>query len=86
MGKMTRIIADPPPLDRWRVDELLEPNRPLWGLPSIAKALGVSVDKARELARNPAVPITRPEGSGSYFAYLSELRAWLRGQSGHEIP
>ena len=23
---------DVPPLDRWRVDEVLEPNRPIWGL------------------------------------------------------
>ena len=84
MSKITHFKAQLPPLDKWRADDVLEPNRPLWGLPSIAKALGVSVDRARELARNPAVPISKPEGSGSYFAYLSELRAWLRGSSGHE--
>jgi hypothetical protein len=86
LSKMTTIRPDLPPLDKWRADDILEPNRPLWGLPTIAKAIGVSVDKARELAQNPSVPITRPEGSRTYFAYLSELRGWLRGQSGNENP
>jgi len=69
---------DFPPLDRWRVDAVLEPERKIWGLPQIAEVLGVSVDKARALARLPEVPIYRPAGSGSYFAFRSELLAWLR--------
>lgn len=72
-----------PPLDRWRADAVLEPERKLWGLPQIAEVLGVSVDKARELAQRPEVPISRPVGSGSYFAFRSELLAWLRGRSAH---
>ena len=71
---------DLPPLDRWRLDALLEPDRKLWGLPMIANALGVSVGTARKLAQRPEVPIYRPEGSNSYFASLRELRAWLKAK------
>ena len=69
-----------PPLDRWRVDAVLEPERPIWGLPHIAKTLGVSVDTARRWARDPAVPITKPEGSGQHFAFRSALMAWLKAK------
>lgn len=72
-----------PPLDPWRLDGILEPERKLWGLPMIAAFLNVSVDKARVLADLPDVPIYRPVGSGSYFAFKSELMAWLRGKSFH---
>lgn len=75
-----------PPLDPWRLDGILEPDRKLWGLPMIAEALGVSVDKARDLAQVRDVPIYRPAGSGSYFAFRSELMAWLRGKPVHENP
>jgi hypothetical protein len=78
MSKFTSITTDMPPLDRWRVDEVLEGDGKLWGLPHIAKVLGVSVDKARDLAKVEGVPIYRPDGSGSYFAFRSELMAWLR--------
>jgi hypothetical protein len=78
MSKFTSISTDLPPLDRWRADEVLEGDGKLWGLPHIAKVLGVSVDKARDLAKAEGVPIYRPEGSGSYFAFRSELMAWLR--------
>ncbi|WP_246071174.1 hypothetical protein [Paracoccus haeundaensis] len=50
----------------------------------IAETLGVSVSKARDLASRPEVPIFRPEGSGSYFAFRSELMAWLRGKPGND--
>ncbi|TNH41288.1 DNA-binding protein [Paracoccus haeundaensis] len=73
-----------PPLDSWRLDAILEPERKLWGLPMIAETLGVSVSKARDLASRPEVPIFRPEGSGSYFAFRSELMAWLRGKPGND--
>jgi len=47
----------------------------LWGARAIARALGVSVDKVRTLAAQSDCPIYRPHG---YFAYRSELEAWLR--------
>jgi len=78
MGKFQKADADNPPLDRWRADEVLEPNRPIWGLEEIGKVLGLSVNKCRELAKDPRVPIYKPEGSGRHFAYKSELVAWLR--------
>lgn len=71
---------DFPTLDRWRVDALLEPEKKLWGLNQIANVLGVSIDKARDLAKHPEVPIYRPAGSGSYFALRSELLNWLRNK------
>lgn len=69
---------DKPPLDRWRADAVLEPDRKLWGLPMIAEVLGVSIGTARKLARQPNVPIYKPEGAGCYFAFRSELLNWLR--------
>ena len=80
-------MNDAPPLDRWRLDAVLTPppSGKLWGLPMIADALGVSIDTARRWARNPAVPIHRPVGAGTYFAFLSELRDWQRGKT-HELP
>lgn len=68
-----------PPLDRWRFDAIAEGAEKLWGLNSIATALGVSVDKARRLARRHDVPIYRPDGH-SYFACRSELNQWLRSK------
>ena len=82
----TELARARPPLDRWRTDAVLEPDRKLWGLPQIARVLGVSIDKARELARLPEVPIYRPEGSGSYFAFHAELMTWLRSKPAHENP
>ena len=69
-----------PPLDPWRFDEAVdaEPRGKLWGLPQIAEVLGVSVDTARKWARDAAVPIYQPEGSGSHFAFRTELLAWLK--------
>lgn len=73
-------MMDRPPLDRWRFDEAMtiEPKGKLWGLPQIAEFLGVSVDTARKWARDSAVPIYQPEGSGSHFAFRSELLAWMK--------
>lgn len=75
---------DRPPLDRWRADALLDPERKLWGLPLIAEALGVSVDTARTWAKMDGVPIYRPAGTGSYFAFRTELLAWLRTKPASE--
>lgn len=84
MRGQTMTKATIPPLDPWRFDALLDTERKLWGLRQISAVLGVSTDKARELAKNPLVPIYRPAGSGSYFAFKSELMAWLRAKPTHE--
>jgi len=72
-------MTKPTPLTPARFDALAAGPEKLWGLGTIAAALGISVDKARRLARNPSVPIHKPEGSGSYFAFRSDLMAWLKG-------
>ena len=77
-------IADAPPLDRRRLDEILDapPVRgKLWGLPSIAQCLGVSKATARRWAREPEVPIYQPPGTKTYCAFESELRQWQRSKS-----
>lgn len=78
MGKSVKVPEDPAPLDRWRADSVLEPNRPIWGLENIAKVLGLSRDTVRKLAKKPEVPIHQPDGAGAYFAFRSELLAWLK--------
>lgn len=70
-----------PPLDRWRADAILTPDRPVWGLEAIGRVLGLSRDTVRRLAQDPRVPISKPEGAGSYFAWRSELITWLRTRS-----
>lgn len=69
-------FADKPPLDRWRADEMLEPDRGLWGLKAIADCLGVSVETARRWATDPAcdVPVTKPVGR--WFARRRALLDW----------
>lgn len=70
--------AERPPLDKWRADEALEPNRPLWGLGEIAACLGVSVDTARRWAQDGAsgMPVSKP--GGRWFAERRALLAWRR--------
>ena len=68
-----------PPLDQWRFDALTNGPEKIWGLKAIADVLGVSVDKARKLAKLEHTPIYRPDGL-SYFALRSELHAWLRSK------
>ncbi|MAZ27988.1 MAG: DNA-binding protein [Cytophagaceae bacterium] len=80
MAQPTKTQARPQ-LDGASFDALFAGPAKLWGLEAIARAIGCSVDKTRRLARNPRVPIYRPEGSGSYFAFRHELEAWLRGTS-----
>lgn len=77
---MTKMSNDMPPLDRWRLDEMLEPSRPIWGLPAIAKVLGLSISKTRKLARLPDVPIYLPPGCSQYMAFKTELLAWARSK------
>lgn len=69
---------DLPPLDPWRVDEMLEPDRALWGLPEIANAARVSVDTVRRWHKGTQAPISKP--GGRYFAMRGELMAWLRAR------
>lgn len=64
-----------PALDRWRADEMLEPDRHLWGLPEIARAAGVSIDTVRRWHRRTDAPITKP--GGRYFSTREALKRWL---------
>ena len=63
-----------------RFDALSPGSEKLWGLRAIARALGLSVDATRRLAKKPEVPIYRPDGR--YFAVRAELNAWLRSKAG----
>lgn len=78
---MPNTSYDPPPLDRWRFDETFVDQRPVWGLPAIAKVLGVSIDTARRWANDPGsgLPIAKP-GGYHYCALHGDLMAWLRGR------
>ncbi|MFD1341466.1 helix-turn-helix transcriptional regulator [Litorisediminicola beolgyonensis] len=69
-------MTDHPPLDRWRFDAITTGPEKLWGLETIARALGISVSTARRWAKNPRIPIRKVEGAG-YLAIRSELNAWL---------
>lgn len=69
-------MTDLPPLDPWRADEVLAPERKLWGAETIAAFLGVSADTVYKLAKDPGCPISKP--GGRYFAFKSELVIWLR--------
>ncbi|WOI55139.1 DNA-binding protein [Palleronia sp. LCG004] len=60
-----------------RFDALTRGPEKLWGLTTIANALGVSVDKTRRLAKRDDVPIYHPPGGG-YFATRTELAQWMR--------
>ena len=74
--------SNKPTLTPEAFDRMARRRDRLWGLNSIARHLGVSVDKARRLARIPAVPIYRPDGSGTYFAFGAELEQWLTSRKG----
>lgn len=87
MSKLDRL-----PLTAERFDEVMQVadrhglGRPIWGLPHIARMLGVSVDTVRRWALDPDIPIYRPKGSKSYFAFKSELLEWLRGGKDQRNP
>lgn len=68
--------------DRIRLDEYSLGAEKLWGLPAIAKFLGLSIDAVRDLAKQPDVPIFRP--GKRYFAVRSELWRWLRTKPSNE--
>lgn len=66
-----------PPLFDAMVHPKPKPER-LIGAPAIAKALGMSEDTVIRLAATEGVPIYKPPGLGRYYAFRSELEAWLR--------
>ncbi|RWR29468.1 DNA-binding protein [Sinirhodobacter populi] len=70
--------SDNPPIDRWRADAMLEPDRKLWGLSQIADVLGVSPDTVRRWANDPSsnLPVSKP--MGRWFAVRRDLLAWQR--------
>lgn len=76
MGRIVKAEADNPPLDRWRADDVLEPDRDLWTLKAIGECLGVSAETARRWANDPDcdVPVTKP--MGRWFARKRALLAW----------
>lgn len=78
MGKLNAINSEKPPLDRWRADAVLEPNRPVWGLAAIAAILGVSDDSARRWVKDPACDVPIRKVGGRWFAERQALLAWRR--------
>ena len=71
-------MSDSERLDPMRFDMLTSGPEKLWGLNTIARAIGRSVDTTRSLAKREDVPIYRPPGTKGYFALRSELHDWLR--------
>lgn len=69
---------DNPPLDPWRFDDMVKPDRKLWGLQNIARCTGLSISVIRRLATVPDVPIYHPKGSKMYFAFRNEVLEWMR--------
>ncbi|WP_185802964.1 hypothetical protein [Pontivivens nitratireducens] len=67
-----------PVLDTAQFDRLTRGSQKLWGLDSIAAAIGLGKDATRRLASVHGVPIYRPVGSSQYFALRDELAVWLR--------
>lgn len=74
MGK-NKIAELRPSLDRWRLDKVLEPDRPLWGLSEIARMAGVSVDTVRRWHRRSDAPISKP--GGRYYSTRNAMKSWL---------
>ena len=67
----------PPAFDTLVPGRMTKAER-LIGASAIAKAIGMSEDTVRRLARKPGVPIYLPPGLGRYVAWRSEIEAWLR--------
>ena len=65
-------------LNPTRFDAITGGQEKIWGLTNIARVLNVSTDKARRLSRLEDCPIYRPEPDGNFFAFRSELIAWLK--------
>lgn len=68
------------PISPAEFDEMMREARPehLWGLPEIARAMGVSRDTVRRTLKRPGtgIPVSKP--GGRYYAARSELLAWMR--------
>ncbi len=82
MGKIGAVSAadDRPPLDRFRADDVLEPDLELWGIKAIADCLGVAENTVRRWAHDPAsgLPVSKP--MGRWFARRKALRAWRQAR------
>ena len=78
MEKKGAVAEVLPPLDRFRADDILEPDADLWGMKAIGRCLGVSEDTVRRWALDPAsrLPVSKP--MGRWFGRKRELLAWLR--------
>ena len=71
-------MSDRERLNPERFDMLTSGPEKLWGLSTIARAIGRSVDTTRTLAKSGLAPIYQPPGTNTYFAFRSELHDWLR--------
>ncbi|CAM3388467.1 DNA-binding protein [Paracoccus nototheniae] len=71
-------LDDAPPIDRWRLDDLLEPDRNLWGLNEIAQVASVSIDTVRRWHEKTDAPISKP--GGRYFSTRNALKAWMKSR------
>jgi len=80
MGKGKMSNQDRPPLDRYRADSILMPNRPIWGADAIGGILGVSGMTVKRWVKDPQVDIPVGKVGGRYMAKLAELVAWERGK------
>lgn len=71
-------MTDAPPLDRWRLDQALNPPaRIIWGADAIAARIGTSADFVRDtLAKMQGTPIRRM--GRRYCADEGELMAFFR--------
>lgn len=75
---MSDLNRDPPPIDRWRADAILEPDCRLIGAERIAHELGVSARTVKRWVRNPQIDIPVTKIGGRYSAFLADLRNWMR--------
>lgn len=78
MSSFDMKATDMPPLDRWRLDEVLEPDRHLWGLPEIARVAGVSIDTVRRWYHKTDAPISKP--GGRYYSTRVAIKNWLKSR------
>lgn len=67
-----------PPLDPWRADALLSPDRRMIGLEAIGSVLGVSAKTVKRWALDPRIDVPVGKMGGRWSAMQHELRAWMR--------
>ena len=78
LAKNNATTEDFPPLDRYRADEILEPDADLWGLKSIAACLGVATETARRWAGDPTSGLPVNKLMGRWFGRKRAILAWQR--------